>query len=92
MSGHESSYKPNSGFERWLDTRLPIIRFAHDTAISFPTPKNLNYWYVFGGILAVCLAIQIITGVILAMHYEASVDGAFASVERIMRDVPFAWI
>ncbi len=88
MSGHDSSYKPNSAFERWLDTRLPIIRFAHDTAISFPTPKNLNYWYVFGGILAVCLLVQIITGVILAMHYEASVDGAFASVERIMRDVP----
>lgn len=92
MSGHESSYTPNSAFERWLDTRLPIIRFAHDTAISFPTPKNLNYWYVFGGILAVCLAVQIITGVILAMHYEASVDGAFASVERIMRDVPFGWL
>jgi ubiquinol-cytochrome c reductase cytochrome b subunit len=92
MSGHESTYKPNSAFERWLDTRLPIIRFAHDTAINFPTPKNLNYWYVFGGILAVCLAIQIITGVILAMHYEASVDGAFASVERIMRDVPFGWL
>jgi ubiquinol-cytochrome c reductase cytochrome b subunit len=92
MSGHESTYKPNSAFERWLDTRLPIVRFAHDTAISFPTPKNLNYWYVFGGILAVCLVIQIITGVILAMHYEASVDGAFASVERIMRDVPFGWL
>lgn len=92
MSGHESSYTPNSAFERWLDKRLPIIRFANDTAISFPTPKNLNYWYVFGGILAVCLMIQIITGVILAMHYEASVDGAFASVERIMRDVPFGWL
>ena len=92
MSGHESTYTPNSAFERWLDKRLPIIRFANDTAISFPTPKNLNYWYVFGGILAVCLAIQIITGVILAMHYEASVDGAFASVERIMRDVPFGWL
>jgi quinol-cytochrome oxidoreductase complex cytochrome b subunit len=92
MSGHESSYKPNSAFERWLDSRLPIFRFAHDTAISFPTPKNLNYWYVFGGILAVCLVIQIVTGVILAMHYEASVDGAFASVERIMRDVPYGWL
>jgi quinol-cytochrome oxidoreductase complex cytochrome b subunit len=92
MSGHESTYTPNSAFERWLDKRLPIIRFANDTAISFPTPKNLNYWYVFGGILAVCLMIQIITGVILAMHYEASVDGAFASVERIMRDVPFGWL
>ncbi|MFN7178838.1 cytochrome b [Hyphomonas sp.] len=92
MSGHESTYTPNSAFERWLDKRLPIIRFANDTMINFPTPKNLNYWYIFGGILAVCLAVQIITGVILAMHYEASVDGAFASVERIMRDVPFGWL
>ena len=92
MSGHESSYTPTNGFTRWLDSRLPIIRFAQDTAINFPTPKNLNYWYTFGGILAVCLAVQIITGIILAMHYEASVDGAFASVERIMRDVPYGWL
>ncbi|MBA3068472.1 MAG: cytochrome b/b6 [Hyphomonas sp.] len=92
MSGHESTYTPNSAFERWLDKRLPIIRFANDTAISFPTPKNLNYWYVFGAILAICLVIQIVTGIILAMHYEASVAGAFASVERIMRDVPFGWL
>jgi ubiquinol-cytochrome c reductase cytochrome b subunit len=92
MSEHKSTYVPQTGFERWLDTRLPIIRFAHDTAISFPTPKNLNYWYVFGGILAICLVVQIVTGVILAMHYEASVDGAFASVERIMRDVPYGWL
>jgi quinol-cytochrome oxidoreductase complex cytochrome b subunit len=92
MSGHESSYTPNSGFEKWLDKRLPLIRFANDTAITFPTPKNLNYWYTFGGILAICLVIQILTGVILSMHYEASVDGAFASVERIMRDVPYGWL
>ena len=91
MSG-PSTYEPKTGFEKWLDTRLPIIRFANDTAISFPTPKNLNYWYVFGGILAVCLVIQIVTGIILAMHYEASVDGAFASVERIMRDVEYGWL
>jgi quinol-cytochrome oxidoreductase complex cytochrome b subunit len=92
MSGHASTYTPNSGFERWLDSRLPVIRFAHDTMITFPTPKNLNYWFVFGAILAVCLAVQIVTGVILAMHYEASVEGAFASVERIMRDVPYGWL
>ena len=78
MSGHESSYTPTNAFTKWLDTRLPLVRFAQDTAINFPTPKNLNYWYTFGGILAVCLVIQIVTGVILAMHYEASVDGAFA--------------
>ena len=92
MSGHESSYTPTNAFTKWLDTRLPLVRFAQDTAINFPTPKNLNYWYTFGGILAVCLVIQIVTGVILAMHYETSVDGAFASVERIMRDVPYGWL
>ncbi|MFT5774264.1 cytochrome b [Hyphomonas sp.] len=92
MSGHESSYTPNSGFEKWLDKRLPLIRFANDTAITFPTPKNLNYWYTFGAILAICLVVQILTGIILSMHYEASVDGAFASVERIMRDVPYGWL
>ncbi|MEO0451756.1 MAG: cytochrome b N-terminal domain-containing protein [Pseudomonadota bacterium] len=92
MSGHESTYKPNTGIEKWLDDRLPIIRLAHDSFVDFPTPKNLNYWYTFGGILAVCLVIQIITGVVLAMHYTATVDEAFGSVERIMRDVPFGWL
>jgi quinol-cytochrome oxidoreductase complex cytochrome b subunit len=92
MSGHESTYKPASGFTKWLDSRLPIIRLAHDSFVDFPTPKNLNYWYTFGGILAICLVIQIITGVVLAMHYTASVNEAFGSVERIMRDVPFGWL
>ena len=91
MSGH-STYEPKTGFERWLDTRLPIVRFAYDTAIDFPTPKNLNYWYTFGGILAVMLVVQIITGVILAMHYNASAEGAFVSVEHIMRDVNHGWM
>ena len=91
MSG-PSNYVPKSGFEKWLDTRLPVVRFAYDTMIDFPTPKNLNYWYTFGGILAVCLATQIITGIILAMHYVPHVDHAFASVERIMRDVNYGWL
>ena len=91
MSG-PSTYEPKSGFEKWLDTRLPLIRFAKDTAIDFPTPKNLNYWYTFGGILALCLVIQIITGIVLAMHYVPHTDHAFASVERIMRDVDWGWL
>ena len=91
MSGH-STYEPKTGIERWLDARLPIVRFAYDTAIDFPTPKNLNYWYTFGGILAVCLVTQIITGVILAMHYNPSAEGAFNSVEHIMRDVNHGWM
>ncbi|MDO8380918.1 cytochrome b/b6 [Phenylobacterium sp.] len=91
MSGH-SNYEPKTGFERWLDTRLPIVRLAYDSVIDFPTPKNLNYWWTFGGILAVCLGIQIVTGIVLAMHYVPHVDYAFNSVERIMRDVNYGWL
>ena len=92
MSGHPSTYEPKTGFTKWLDSRLPVVRLAYDSFVDFPTPKNLNYWWTFGGILALCLATQIITGIVLAMHYTPSVDGAFASVERIMRDVPFGWL
>jgi quinol-cytochrome oxidoreductase complex cytochrome b subunit len=91
MSGHASQYEPKSAFERWLDTRLPIVRFGADLA-DFPTPKNLNYWWTFGGILAVMLVVQLITGIVLAMHYVPHVDHAFASVERIMRDVNHGWL
>ncbi len=91
MSEHESTYVPKTGFERWMDSRLPIIRFGADY-MSLPTPKNLNYWYTFGAILAVCLVTQILTGVVLAMHYVPNVDLAFASVERIMRDVNGGWL
>ena len=90
MSGH-STYEPKTAIERWLDTRLPIVRFGMDL-MDFPTPKNLNYWWTFGGILAFCLATQIVTGVILAMHYVANSNGAFASVEHIMRDVNYGWM
>ena len=89
---HTSNYEPKTGFERWMDMRLPVIRLAYDSVIAFPTPKNLNYWWTFGGILAVCLGIQIVTGVVLAMHYVPHVDHAFASVERIMRDVNYGWL
>jgi ubiquinol-cytochrome c reductase cytochrome b subunit len=92
MSSGPSTYEPTNGFTKWLDQRLPLVRFANDTMISFPTPKNLNYWWTFGGILAVCLVIQIVTGIVLAMHYVASTDKAFMSVERIMRDVDFGWL
>jgi ubiquinol-cytochrome c reductase cytochrome b subunit len=91
MSGH-STYEPKTGFERWLDTRLPIVRFANDTIITFPTPKNLNYWWTFGGVLSLMLGMQIVTGIILAMHYVPHVDYAFDSVQRIMRDVNYGWL
>ncbi|WBQ12161.1 cytochrome b/b6 [Hyphomonadaceae bacterium BL14] len=91
MSGN-STYEPKTAFTRWLDTRLPIVRLASDSFIDFPTPRNLNYWYTFGGILTVCLMVQIITGIVLAMHYVPNIDYAFASVQRIDRDVNFGWL
>ncbi|MEO1310368.1 MAG: cytochrome b/b6 [Pseudomonadota bacterium] len=89
---HESTYKPGTAVERWLDRRLPIVRLGYDSFIDFPTPKNLNYWYTFGGIAAVVLIVQIVSGIVLAMHYTPHVDHAFASVEHIMRDVNYGWL
>ena len=60
--------------------------------MDFPTPKNLNYWWTFGAILAIMLVAQLITGIVLAMHYTAHVDMAFDSVEHIMRDVNYGWL
>jgi ubiquinol-cytochrome c reductase cytochrome b subunit len=91
MSG-PSIYEPKTAIERWLDSRLPIIRFGVDF-MAFPTPRNLNYWWTFGGILSFCLVAQIVTGIVLAMHYDPSGAGAFVSVEQhIMRDVNYGWL
>ena len=87
-----STYRPGSRFERWIDGRLPVIRFAHDTAVSYPVPRNLNYFWTFGGILTLMLASQIATGIFLAMHYVPNTALAFESVERIMRDVNYGWL
>jgi ubiquinol-cytochrome c reductase cytochrome b subunit len=91
MSG-PSNYQPTSALGRWFHERLPIVAFAKDHALDFPTPKNLNYWYTFGGILSIMLGVQIITGIVLVMHYTAHVDMAFNSVEHIMRDVNYGWL
>ncbi|MBU6444451.1 MAG: cytochrome b N-terminal domain-containing protein [Alphaproteobacteria bacterium] len=91
MSG-PSTYTPSNGFTRWLDSRLPLLRFMNDTMVTFPTPRNLNVWYTFGGILTFCLAVQIVTGVVLAMHFTPTAAGAFDSVENIMRDVNYGWL
>ncbi|MGD9658154.1 MAG: cytochrome bc complex cytochrome b subunit, partial [Methylocystis sp.] len=86
MEGH-SQYTPKSGFARWLERRLPILSFVHDSFVAYPTPKNLNYMWVFGAILSFMLVAQIVTGVVLAMHYTPETTLAFDSVEKIMRDV-----
>ena len=83
-------YEPKKGFETWLDKRLPIGRLVYDT-LMIPTPKNLNWMWIWGIVLTFCLVLQIITGIILVMHYTPHVDHAFDSVEHIMRDVNGGW-
>ena len=87
----EEKYVPKSKLGQWFDSRLPLLTLAHHIN-DYPTPKNLNYWWTFGGILTFFLIIQIITGLVLAMHYVAHADLAFGSVEHIMRDVNYGWL
>ncbi|HBF61440.1 MAG TPA: cytochrome b [Methyloceanibacter sp.] len=89
---HESTYTPSTGIGRWIDTRLPVPRLMHDQFGVFPMPRNVNYLWTFGAILSFMLAVQIVTGIVLAMHYQPTVDGAFDSVEKIMRDVNWGWL
>ena len=89
---HASSYKPNTAIEKWFDDRLPIMRLMHDQFGVFPMPRNLNYLWTFGGILTFFLVVQLITGIVLAMHYVPHESMAFDSVEHIMRDVNWGWL
>jgi ubiquinol-cytochrome c reductase cytochrome b/c1 subunit len=91
MSGN-STYQPQGPVMQWLEKRLPIGALIHSSFIVYPTPRNLNYWWTFGGILSFMLGVQIITGIVLAMHYTPHVDLAFNSVEAIMRDVNYGWL
>ncbi|MES2750085.1 MAG: cytochrome C, partial [Pseudomonadota bacterium] len=91
MSG-PSSYQPQNPAMKWIERRLPIGGLIHSSFVAYPTPRNLNYWWTFGAILSMMLGVQIITGVILAMHYTPHVDFAFKSVELIVRDVNYGWL
>ncbi len=76
----------------WVDSRLPIFTMLNKEYGVFPTPRNFNYFWNFGALAMVFLILMILTGVFLAMNYVAHEDMAFASVERIMRDVNFGWL
>jgi ubiquinol-cytochrome c reductase cytochrome b/c1 subunit len=91
MSG-TSTYVPKSALAKWFESRLPIVGLVHSSFIAYPTPRNLNYLWTFGAILSFMLAAQIITGVVLAMHYTPEATLAFDSVEHIMRDVNYGWM
>jgi quinol-cytochrome oxidoreductase complex cytochrome b subunit len=82
----------NNGLVKWIDHRLPMFSFIEHELYEYPTPKNLSYWWNFGSLAGIMLAIMIATGIVLAMHYTAHVDHAFDSVEHIMRDVNYGWL
>jgi ubiquinol-cytochrome c reductase cytochrome b/c1 subunit len=85
-------YRPKNALLRWVEARLPIGGLIYSSVVAYPTPRNLNYWWTFGAILTFMLMAQIATGVVLVMHYAATANGAFDSVERIMRDVNYGWL
>jgi ubiquinol-cytochrome c reductase cytochrome b/c1 subunit len=91
MSG-PSDFQPTNPALKWIERRLPIMGLMHSSFVAYPTPRNLNYWWTFGAILSMMLGVQILTGVILAMHYTPHADLAFRSVELIVRDVNFGWL
>jgi len=70
----------------------PLLRLVNSYVVDSPQPANLSYMWNFGSLLATCLGLQIVTGVILAMHYTANIDLAFISVEHIIRDVNYGWL
>jgi ubiquinol-cytochrome c reductase cytochrome b/c1 subunit len=92
MSAHSTTYVPKNAAAKWFESRLPIIGLVHSSFVAFPVPRNLNYMWTFGAILMAMLVLQIVTGIVLAMHYTPHADMAFASVEHIMRDVHYGWL
>lgn len=91
MSG-PSTFQPQNPVLKWFERRLPIMGLVHSSFVAYPTPRNLNYWWTFGGILSFMLVAQIVTGVILVMHYTPHATMAFSSIELIMRDVNYGWL
>jgi ubiquinol-cytochrome c reductase cytochrome b subunit len=75
----------------WIDERFPATKVWEEHVSKYYTPKNFNFWYYFGSLLLLVMVLQIVTGIVLTMHYKPDSSLAFASVEYIMRDVPAGW-
>nr|ASY98183.1 cytochrome b [Odontomantis sp. JZ-2017] len=70
----------------------PLIKISNNALVDLPTPSNISSWWNFGSLLGLCLGVQIMTGLFLAMHYSAHIDLAFFSVAHICRDVNYGWL
>jgi quinol-cytochrome oxidoreductase complex cytochrome b subunit len=87
-----SGQKFDNKIIQWVDDRLPIFSVLKHSAVEYPTPKNLNYWWNFGSLAGFMLVVMILTGIFLAMNYAANSAIAFGVVEHIMRDVNYGWL
>jgi len=86
-------YEPKSDLSKWIDERLPLPRLVYSAVgAGYPVPRNLNYFWNFGVLAGFALMLQIITGIVLAMHYAPNALIAFDSTEHIMRNVNWGWM
>ena len=76
----------------WIDARFPLTSTYKAHLSEYYAPKNFNFWYFFGSLALLVLVNQIVTGIFLTMHYKPDSKLAFASVEYIMREVPWGWL
>lgn len=81
-----------TGLLGWIDDRFPLSKMWHEHVKDYYAPKNFNIWYIFGSLMLVVFANQIVTGIFLVMHYTPSAADAFSSVQFIMRDVKWGWL
>ncbi|MCC7486800.1 MAG: cytochrome bc complex cytochrome b subunit [Burkholderiales bacterium] len=81
-----------SGLLTWADRRFPLMSLWREHLAEYYAPKNFNFWYYFGSLAMFVLVLQIVTGIFLTMHYKPDAAQAFASVEYIMREVPYGWL
>ena len=96
MAFHEKEVPANASRGQkllaWVDSRFPLTSTIEGHLTKYYAPKNFNFWYFFGSLAILVLAIQIITGIFLVMHYKPDAEKAFQSVEYIMREVPWGWL
>ncbi|MDG1906160.1 MAG: cytochrome b N-terminal domain-containing protein [Arenicella sp.] len=87
-----NNHKSANAFMEWIDARLPVTKVWNEHLAEYMAPKNFNFWYFFGSLAMLMLVVQLVTGIFLTMHYKPDAQLAFASVEYIMRDVPYGWL
>jgi ubiquinol-cytochrome c reductase cytochrome b subunit len=87
-----TGFGPLNGIVGWVDARFPLIKLWEEQWGKYVAPKNFNFWYYFGSLAAFVLVLQIVTGIVLTMNYKPDAAQAFASVEYIMREVPWGWL